>query len=337
MTSFAHHTGARVVIVAQNAGTEITDLLVPFAILSEAGLDVEILSMTKGPVNLMNGLRLEGLRSIEEHGNAKVDLVVIPAVHNPEDRKLIEWLSQAHDSGSTLASICDGAEVLAATGLLKGHRATGHFYSKKRRESNFPDVDWIKDVRYVHDRRMVTTAGVSASAPATIYLVETLVDKATANTVAERYGIDRVDASVHDSSEFSIGMREVLTGAQNYVYAIRKKKYNLITTEGVDEFNLALVTDALGRTYRTSIALDTGTAEIRTRHGLIIRGTPPHEAPDWVVHLNPDPMLPIKGNMIVIDRPQHTIATIFKHIETEFGQRTADFVAMQLELPSGSW
>lgn len=70
----AEQRAPRVIIVAQNSGTEITDLLVPFSILTDAGMDVGIHSTDRGPVNLMNGIELLGLRSLDEYNELAADL-----------------------------------------------------------------------------------------------------------------------------------------------------------------------------------------------------------------------------------------------------------------------
>ncbi len=324
----------RAVIVAQNSGTEITDLLVPFAILSEAGLDVEILSTEQGPVNLMNGIELLGLRALKDYGDEYIDLVVIPAVHDPDQEELIEWLQQSYARGAMLSSICDGAEVLATTGLLDGRRATGHFHSLDRRESDFPNVNWVENVRYVHDGRTLSTAGVSASMPAAVYLVESLLGSDAADAVAEQYGIDRSNSARHDSSAFSIGAGEVFVGVRNYLRGTWKTKYNVKVSPRVDEYMLALAIDALGRTYRTSIALEFETPEATTMRGLRFRSKPAHKKPHWYLQLYPGSGAKTAVNSLIVEGPNQLLKKILQHIKSEFGSDSAEFVSTQLELPS---
>jgi len=324
----------RVIIVAQNSGSEITDLLVPFAILSEAGMDVEILSTEEGPVNLMNGMELLGLRTLKSYGDKRVDLVVIPAVHFPNQKKLIEWLDQIYERGAMLASICDGVEVLASAGLLNGRRATGHFYSMKRRESNYPKVNWVENVRYIHDGRAFSTAGVSASIPAAVYLVEHMLGSDVAKVVAQHYGVDRSNSSHHNSGEFAIGAKEVFVGVRNYVLGFSKTRYNIKISPLVDEYLLALTIDALGRTYRTSITLDMENPEVTTMRGLKFRSKPVHKSPHWIVQLYSGPADQEAVNTLIVEGPSQLFQRIFQHIESAFGRDSAEFVATQLELSS---
>jgi putative intracellular protease/amidase len=324
----------RVYLVAQNSGTEITDLLVPFAILSAGGVDTEILSTGVGPVNLMSGLELLNLRTLDEVPPDGADLIVVPAVHHPDQEVLLEWLTRAHGSGATVASICDGVDVLATAGLLEGRKATGHFYSAKRRKKDFPGVIWVQDARYVADGGVFSTAGVSASAPASVELLERLVDSAMAAKVADAYGIDRAHSSLHNSSDFSVGFGEVAIGVRNWLMGLHKRKYNLRTQGAVDEYGLALTVDSIGRTYRASVAIDSPDNTIRTKHGLHIRGMTAFKAPHWQILFGTQPVNLTDGfGHVVIDKPARALARIFQHIDQEYGSDTADFVGLQLELP----
>ena len=60
----------------------------------------------------------------------KPDLVVVPAVNDPageQESELRAWLVQQARAGARILGVCAGSRVLAATGLLDGHRATSHW------------------------------------------------------------------------------------------------------------------------------------------------------------------------------------------------------------------
>lgn len=324
----------RAVIVAQNSGTEITDLLVPFAILSAAGVKVEIVSTSEGSVNLMHGLELLNLRTISDVEIELLDLVVVPAVHEPDEPELGQWLANLATLETLMASICDGVEVLASAQILNGRKATGHFYSKSRREANYQQVVWVENSRYVRDGNLITTAGVSASAPASIYLASLLVGEEVAKSVAQNYGIELSEGTKHRTADFKIGLREVLVGVRNYVLGLRKKRYNLLVDEGTDEFSFAFVVDALGRTYRASVGVNAPSGIFQTKRGLTIRSTQAVLAPDMMVDMRS--VLNPKALTVSLDStvPREAIDNVFEHIELVYGRSTARFVALQLELPA---
>jgi len=323
----------RVLIVASNQGTEITDLLVPFAVLSSAGAEVRVVAPQAGDVELWPALRLRVDTALEDAGEA--DLIIVPAVRDPRDQTLIAWLRERHAAGTAMASICDGVLVLAEAGLLDGQAATGHFYSHRKRVRDFPAVRWRRDRRWVEDGTLLTTAGVSASAPAAVRLVERLLGAESAATVAARYGI-AADAE-HNADDFRIGAREVLTAIGNLVRGLRKRRYLLPVDDGVDEYALAFTVDMLLRTSRVSIALAAEHASLRTAHGLTLIAEPVaarrHGARTFRLPHARSSMPRQEAADLAIDDPAHTIEVLRAHLAAAFGRRTEAFVATQLELP----
>ncbi len=71
-----------------------------------------------------------------------------------------------------VTSVCTGAEVLAATGLLDGHQATTHWASGDALGARHPEIDVVPDRIYVHDRDRWTSAGVTAALDLALALVE---------------------------------------------------------------------------------------------------------------------------------------------------------------------
>ncbi|QGK70112.1 helix-turn-helix domain-containing protein [Allosaccharopolyspora coralli] len=83
-----------------------------------------------------------------------------------------------------LASICTGAFVLAAAGLLDGKRATTHWHATDRFRSLFPAVSLDPDVLYVDEGRILTSAGEASGIDLCLHLIRTDHGAAVANRVA---------------------------------------------------------------------------------------------------------------------------------------------------------
>nr|WP_277923197.1 DJ-1/PfpI family protein [Sphingomonas sp. CARO-RG-8B-R24-01] len=66
------------------------------------------------------------------------DYIVVPAVVRHDDPALLSWVRQQAAKGGTLVSICDGALVLASSGVLDGHRATAHWATAGYRRKTYP-------------------------------------------------------------------------------------------------------------------------------------------------------------------------------------------------------
>ncbi|MEC3978106.1 GlxA family transcriptional regulator [Amycolatopsis sp. H20-H5] len=128
-----------------------------------------------------------------EHGPAmlaEADTVIIPASiseYEPRGRALVPALAEALAlirPGARIASICTGAFVLAAAGLLDGLRATTHWRSACEFEQLFPSVRLDPDVLYTDDGNVLTSAGVASGIDLCLHMIRRDHGAAVANEVA---------------------------------------------------------------------------------------------------------------------------------------------------------
>ncbi|MEV0319095.1 GlxA family transcriptional regulator [Streptomyces sp. NPDC050658] len=132
-----------------------------------------------------------------EHGPdtiATADTVIVPASHEEDESlapgtlppALAETLASA--TGARIASICTGAFVLAAAGLLDGRRATTHWLSAGLFARTFPAVTVDPDVLYVDeaDGRVLTSAGEAAGIDLCLHMIRRDHGAAVAADVARR-------------------------------------------------------------------------------------------------------------------------------------------------------
>ena len=120
---------------------------------------------------------------------ARADIVIVPgwadtAVDPPAD--LVDAVRAAHEAGARIASLCTGAFVLAAAGLLDGRRATTHWVHTDALAARYPLVDVDPDVLYVDNGSVLTSAGKAAAMDLCLHLVRLDHGSAVANTVARR-------------------------------------------------------------------------------------------------------------------------------------------------------
>jgi len=125
-----------------------------------------------------------GLEALE-----RADTIVVPGWSDPEDEPsaaLKDSLVAAHERGARLASLCTGAFVLAATGLLDDRRATTHWLYTERLRRRYPRVRIDPDVLYVAEDRLMTSAGTAAGIDLCLHLVALDHGLDVAATVARR-------------------------------------------------------------------------------------------------------------------------------------------------------
>ena len=126
---------------------------------------------------------------------AEAATVVVPASHELDDtddrelHRLGPELTAAFARirpGTRIASICTGAFVLAAAGLLDGRRATTHWLSAPRFRRLFPAVDLDPGVLYVDEGDVLTAAGEASGIDLCLHMVRRDHGAAVANQVARR-------------------------------------------------------------------------------------------------------------------------------------------------------
>ncbi|OLT38165.1 AraC family transcriptional regulator [Actinomadura sp. CNU-125] len=127
-----------------------------------------------------------GLEALDE-----ADTVLVPASHaldetRPGDGPVPPALRAAHARGARLASVCTGAFVLAAAGLLDGLRATTHWLSCDRFARQYPAVSVDPAVLYVDEGRVLTSAGEAAGIDLALHMIRRDHGAAVAADVARR-------------------------------------------------------------------------------------------------------------------------------------------------------
>jgi transcriptional regulator GlxA family with amidase domain len=312
-----------IAVLAHNDGTETTDFMVPYGVLHASGVaDVVAVAPRDAPVQLMPALRVRPqitTAGFDARYPEGADYVVVPAMHRSDDPEILAWLQAQFGSGATVVGVCDGAWVLAAAGLLDGRAATSHWFSTRRLRRSFPHVVWTADRRYIVDRRVVTTTGVSASIPVSLVLVEAISGREHAAALAGSLGVARWDAG-HASDAFILDRRTVLTAAANLLSVWGYQTVAIPLRDHVDDVTLALTADAYARTYRTSVrSVSDGPGEIVTRQGLtvIADATRPPDDPTAMVSVS------ATGGS--------AIDAALDGVGQRYGEPTAAFVALQLE------
>lgn len=120
---------------------------------------------------------------------ARADTVVVPSTDDPDtdpDPELVEALRTAHGRGVRIASLCTGAFVLAAAGLLDGRVATTHWMHAEDLARRHPRVDVRADVLYTDDGDILTSAGKTAALDLCLHLVRLDLGAAAATGISRR-------------------------------------------------------------------------------------------------------------------------------------------------------
>lgn len=107
-------------------------------------------------------------------GLATADTIIIPGIYRPPvtfPPKVMDAILNAAATGARIASICSGAFLLAATGLLDGRRATTHWIGAADLALRHPAITVDPDVLFVDEGDIITSAGASAGLDMCLHLI----------------------------------------------------------------------------------------------------------------------------------------------------------------------
>jgi len=153
----------------------------------DPGYEIRLVAARSGPLRTSSGLMitpdsaLGGLRG-------KIDTLLVAGGAGrtalADEAAILDWLARASGHARRTASVCTGAFLLAAAGLLDGRRATTHWAHAAALQRRYPRVLVEPDPIYLRDGSIWTSAGVTAGMDLALALVEEDLDRELALTIA---------------------------------------------------------------------------------------------------------------------------------------------------------
>ncbi len=259
-------------VLASPAGTEITDLLAPVAVLVASGaFEVRIAAPARVAVPLTGGIDLLPDITLDEPalGQRPVALVVVPLLLDASNPEIVAGLQRLAAAGAHVLSVCEGARTVAAAGLFEGLPATTHFFVLDSLAKAHPGVAWRSGVRFIAGERVSSSAGVTAAIDATLDVVRRLAGPAAARRAIDRLGlIERLQ--IQAPAEFDLSeIGVLLLGAG---FGGSPAQVGVVVPAGVDELQLAALLDLQPRSFRAEPrTLSLAPGWLTSRHGLRLR------------------------------------------------------------------
>ncbi|RAK68309.1 GlxA family transcriptional regulator [Hymenobacter edaphi] len=127
---------------------------------------------------------------------ARTDLIIIPAVDGDLSRALdvnkdfLPWITQRYRQGAEVASLCLGAFLLAATGLIDGRQCTTHWAAAHYFRVMFPQVQLVEDRLITDEHGIYSSGGAFSYLNLVLYLIEKYAGRDMAVTCAKVFQID---------------------------------------------------------------------------------------------------------------------------------------------------
>lgn len=175
-------------------GFELLDVFGPVALLSRLSEEYPItyVAPQAGPVRSSQGAAVIATDSFAAAEPA--DIVMVPGGtgtrHLVDDAKFLDAFTAWASPAPLITSVCTGAALLAAAGLLEGYRATSNKMAFGWASSHGTHVTWVSHARWVQDRDRWTSSGVAAGMDMTAALIGHLTGTEAATTAAREIELE---------------------------------------------------------------------------------------------------------------------------------------------------
>lgn len=174
---------------------EVLDFSGPFEVFSTASrvcennnpFDCFLIGETGDTVTARAGYRV--IPDYGFHDHPKIDVLVIAGgVHNDEMSKpqVIDWISRQARASTITASVCTGVFLLAQANVTRDRKVTTHWEDISELKQLFPQLEVLRDLRWVDEGDLVTSGGISAGIDMSLHLVCKLHSAALAEKTAKQ-------------------------------------------------------------------------------------------------------------------------------------------------------
>jgi len=178
----------------------LLDINGPAHIFYEAkalGLDCELhfVSMDgKKKIDSSAGLQFSDLKNFKNIKLGSDDYIFIPGMEfevvasdrfSQEYGSFLSWLRKKHEAMVNICSVCSGAFILAAAGVLRGKECTTHWRFKDRLQEMYPRITIKSNRLFVQDENIYCSAGVSSGIDLALYILEGLSNAGVVSRIAQ--------------------------------------------------------------------------------------------------------------------------------------------------------
>ncbi|MGW0996898.1 GlxA family transcriptional regulator [Streptomyces sp. NPDC002523] len=193
----------RLIVVLLFDGVDLLDVTGPpevFALLRREtddarGYEVVLAAESLDPVTTSAGVRVLPDTTFQEASTRSIDTLMVPGsvevdgrrrVHAVTDPEVVRWVKTLAGRTRRVASVCVGAHLLAAAGLLDGRRATTHWSTARQLAAEYPAIEVDADPIFIRDDEVWTGAGITACLDLSLALVAEDFGEAVALRVARQ-------------------------------------------------------------------------------------------------------------------------------------------------------
>jgi len=183
-------------------GTFNTEFTAPYDIFQHTiyregikSMNVFTVAESLAPITTFEGVRILPDFSYSDNNLPKIDILVVPSAEHHLDsdldnKDMIAFVKRTSQTAKFVTSHCDGAFVLAKSGILDGIESTTFPGDIDKYKKMFPHLTIHDGIYFVHDGKFITSAGGAKSFEAALYLTEHLYGKEITQSIARGLVID---------------------------------------------------------------------------------------------------------------------------------------------------
>ncbi|MEJ5106840.1 DJ-1/PfpI family protein [Chryseobacterium sp. MYb328] len=168
------------------------DVFIKANVISAGSYNCYTVGKTRDAIH-MEGNTMAVIPSYDVQTVLQPDMIVIPGA-NPDyvmeylqdddfQNTVMSWIKNQYRKGTIIFSVCTGSMLLSKTGILDQHEITTHSMLLDTLEQYNPKSIVKRNVRFVDQEQLITTAGITAGIDAALYLVEKHHGKELADTI----------------------------------------------------------------------------------------------------------------------------------------------------------
>ncbi|KRE55612.1 DJ-1/PfpI family protein [Phycicoccus sp. Soil748] len=201
------------------------------------------------------------------------DVVVVPAVataDGPAEAPLRAWVTDQAGAGARILSVCNGAEILAAAGLLEGRTATAHWSRLHTYAKKYPAVNWVAGKRFVQDGPITSTAGVTSGIPGALGVMADLAGADEATRVGRLVGYPNWSLTQSPDIPTQSFARTDAPVGLNALLPWGRPTLGIVLTDGIGEIDLASSFEVYDVSYAARPIPLSATGTVTTKHGMVL-------------------------------------------------------------------
>jgi transcriptional regulator GlxA family with amidase domain len=160
-------------------GADLLDMTGPFEMFHWAGFEIDVLAESPGPKSTGSGFSFlvhTGFAAARNYDAIWVpggEPAALARIIDDPARTYLDFLTDQASRARIMCSVCNGAMLLAAAGLLDGYQATTHWAFASCFPQRFPKMQAAPGhPRFIHDRNRLTAGGVASGLDAALKLIE---------------------------------------------------------------------------------------------------------------------------------------------------------------------